>query len=103
MMGPVGIETYQSDSFILAISPEGTRSKSHYWKTGFYYIALGAQVPIGLLFLDYGAKVLGVGPNFIPSGEIEADFEQIREFYDGIQGLRPEAQGEIEIRPNDQN
>ena len=92
----------QSDSFVLAISPEGTRSKSKYWKTGFYYIALGAQVPIGMLFLDYGARVIGIGPNFIPSGDIEADFVQIREFYNGVQGLRPKAQGAIAIRPNDE-
>jgi 1-acyl-sn-glycerol-3-phosphate acyltransferase len=93
----------QSEAFILVISPEGTRSKSKYWKTGFYYIALGAKVPIGMVFLDYKEKIVGIGPNFMPSGDIEADFVQIRDFFSGIQGRRPEAQGEIAIRPKDQN
>lgn len=92
----------EAEAFILAISPEGTRSRSKYWKTGFYYIALGAKVPVGMLFLDYGTKTVGLGPHFIPSGDIEADFNPIRTFYDGVQGRRPEAQGQIEIRPNDQ-
>ena len=46
----------------LVVSPEGTRSKSRDWKTGFYYIALGAQVPIVLAYLDYERKIGGLGP-----------------------------------------
>src|SRR3989304_3143146 len=56
----------QRDEMILVISPEGTRSKGGYWKSGFYYIALGAGVPIVLGFLDFGRKVGGIGPAIMP-------------------------------------
>ena len=83
------------EELIIGIAPEGTRSKTAHWKTGFYYIALKAQVPIAMAYLDYGNKIIGVGPSFIPSGDINADFEIIREFYTGIVGKNPKRQGEI--------
>lgn len=86
------------DDLVVAISPEGTRSKTHYWKTGFYYIALGAMVPIALGFIDYGNKKLGIGPSFMPTGDIQADFRHIKEFYSGIKGRYPELQGEIKLK-----
>ncbi len=56
------VSMYNSnDQLRIAISPEGTRSEAHYWKTGFYYIALGAGVPIVLAFADYRRKVVGIG------------------------------------------
>jgi 1-acyl-sn-glycerol-3-phosphate acyltransferase len=83
------------DDFIIGIAPEGTRSKTKHWKTGFYYIALKAKVPIAMAYLDYGNKIIGVGPNFMPSGDLEADFEIIRDFYTGVVGKNPKKQGEI--------
>ncbi len=70
----------------LVLSPEGTRSKTRYWKTGFYYIAQSAQVPIVLAYIDYGRKVAGLGPVFHPTGDIEADMRTIKAFYAPIQG-----------------
>lgn len=86
------------ENMILAITPEGTRSKTSYWKTGFYYIALHAKVPITLGYLDYKKKKLGIGYSFLPSGNIEKDMETIRVFYEGKTGRRPELQGEIRVR-----
>jgi len=83
------------DDLIIGLAPEGTRSKTPHWKTGFYYIALKAKVPITMAYLDYGNKIIGVGPNFAPSGDLQADFEIIREFYTGIVGKNPKKQGEI--------
>jgi 1-acyl-sn-glycerol-3-phosphate acyltransferase len=83
------------DDLIIGLAPEGTRSKTSHWKTGFYFIALKAKVPIAMAYLDYGNKIIGVGPNFTPSGNLEADFEIIREFYTGIIGKNPKKQGEI--------
>jgi 1-acyl-sn-glycerol-3-phosphate acyltransferase len=74
------------EKMILAIAPEGTRKKVHHWKTGFYYIARGADVPIVMGFLDYAKKVGGIGPTFLPTGDIEVDMKVIRGFYDGISG-----------------
>jgi 1-acyl-sn-glycerol-3-phosphate acyltransferase len=83
------------DDLIIGIAPEGTRSKVSHWKTGFYYIALKAKVPIAMAYLDYGNKIIGVGPNFLPSGDLKADFQIIREFYTGVVGKNPKKQGEI--------
>jgi len=89
------------ETMILAITPEGTRSKTLYWKTGFYYIALHAKVPITLGYLDYKEKKLGVGYSFLPSGDIEKDMETIRVFYRGKTGRHPEQQGEIRVHPKE--
>jgi 1-acyl-sn-glycerol-3-phosphate acyltransferase len=75
---------------VLIIAPEGTRGRTKRWRTGFYYIALGAEVPIVLGFLDYGLKAVGFGPTLIPSGDIEADMEIIRGFYQDKQAKHPD-------------
>jgi 1-acyl-sn-glycerol-3-phosphate acyltransferase len=85
----------QYDELIIGISPEGTRKKSSRWRTGFYYIALKAEVPIVMAYLDYENKVCGLGPSLMPTGNIQADFMIIREFYSGIVGKYPQKQGEI--------
>jgi 1-acyl-sn-glycerol-3-phosphate acyltransferase len=88
----------QSKDMILVIAPEGTRSLVGYWKSGFYYIALGAGVPIAMGFLDYRRKVGGIGPTFVPTGDLQADFVAIREFYAGILGQHPRQQGGIKLK-----
>ena len=80
----------QNKTMILTIAPEGTRSRVKKWKTGFYHIAHGANVPIALGFLDYQRKVGGIGPVIYPTGNIEADMQSIRVFYDGVTGKFPE-------------
>jgi 1-acyl-sn-glycerol-3-phosphate acyltransferase len=70
----------------LVVPPEGTRSKSRYWKTGFYYIALNAKVPIVMAYMDYERKISGLGPLFIPTGDIEADMVRIKAFYAPFKG-----------------
>ena len=74
----------------LVVPPEGTRGKTRLWKTGFYFIALEAQVPIILAYLDYHRKVGGLGPVFTPTGDVEADMAQIKRFYAPIKGRRAE-------------
>jgi len=82
-----------SEKLILTIPPEGTRSKVSHWKTGFYYIALGAEVPIAMAFIDYRRKVSGVGPTLFPTGDIEADMEIIRNFYVNVTAKYPDKAG----------
>jgi len=89
----------RQEKLVIAISPEGTRGKASYWKTGFYYIALGARIPIALGFIDYGEKVLGIGPTISPSGDIHADFSRIKAFYSGKRGRYPQLQGDIQLKP----
>ncbi len=83
------------DKFILGLMPEGTRSKVDHLRTGFYYIAHGAQVPIALAYFDYPKKVVGIGKVLIPSGDIHSDFEIIKAFYQDKVGCRPELQGNL--------
>ncbi len=73
-------------SLQLVVPPEGTRGKTRHWKTGFYFIALQARVPIVLAFMDYQRKVSGLGPTFQPTGDVEADMAVIKRFYAGIKG-----------------
>jgi 1-acyl-sn-glycerol-3-phosphate acyltransferase len=70
----------------LVVPPEGTRSKTRYWKTGFYYIANAANVPIVMAYMDYPHKRAGLGPVLVPTGDIEKDMETIKAFYAQYQG-----------------
>ena len=69
------------DHAIVVVPPEGTRSKTPFWKSGFYHIAREAQVPITLGFLDYANKCGGFGPQFTPTDDPKADMEHFRAFY----------------------
>ena len=75
-------------SLQLVVPPEGTRGKARQWKTGFYFIALQAQVPIILAYMDYHRKLSGLGPVFTPSGDVEADMAEIKRFYAPFKGRR---------------
>lgn len=74
----------------LVVPPEGTRSQSRHWKTGFYYIALGAQVPIVLGYMDFAQKKSGLGDAFMPTGDLEADMVLIKAFYAPFKGKNPD-------------
>lgn len=84
--------------FVLAISPEGTRKKTSKWKTGFYYIALQAEVPIVCGFIDFKAGTTGVGPTIMPTGNIEADMAEIRAFYAPMEGKYHEKFSDMEVK-----
>ncbi|HFC29565.1 MAG TPA: glycerol acyltransferase, partial [Oceanospirillales bacterium] len=87
------------DKIALALAPEGTRSNKKYWKTGFYYIALEAKVPIAFAVMDYENRQIGIKDSFMPTGDIDADMEIIRNFFKDIKGKHPDKQGSIEIKP----
>ena len=95
----VAAEFERHKQFVLAITPEGTRSKTPHWKSGFYYMALAANVPVVMATIDYAKKLITYGASFMPSGDLEADFEIIRRHYAGALGRHPERQGEIRLRP----
>jgi len=81
------IEMFRSQSECrIALTPEGTRKKVERWRTGFYHMAVGANVPIALGFLDYRRKVGGFGPLFYPTGDLEKDLKEIQDFYKPIKG-----------------
>ncbi len=86
------VDIYNSkERFILGISPEGTRKKVETWKTGFYYIAKGANVPIFSAALDFENKTLIIKDEiFIPTSDKEADIKHLRAFFKGVKGKIPE-------------
>ena len=86
------------EEMIFGITPEGTRSRTEYWKTGFYYIALQAKVPICLAHIDFPSRTIGFGVMLYPSGDIDKDFETIRLFYKNKTGKYPENQGPVKMR-----
>ena len=91
----------ERDELCLLIAVEGTRSHVPYLKSGFYHIARSAGVPIALGFLDYGRKQTGIGGLVEPTGDIRADMDRLRNFFDGRVGLYPERVGEMRLREED--
>jgi len=82
----------------LALAPEGTRSKTDHWRTGFYHIAVGVGVPLQLAFLDCRTRTLGLGPLLQLTGDIDEDFARLRSFYADKLGIKPELTSDIRPR-----
>lgn len=76
------------EKFLLVITPEGTRGEREYWKSGFYRIARQADLPVVLGFIDRDNRMAGLGPTIHLTGDVVADMDVIREFYDGKVGVR---------------
>ena len=97
-------EKFQSsDELVLAVPPEGTRSKVNLWKSGFYHIASESGVPIGLGYLDYDRKICGLGMFVKPSGNVNEDMEKIRNFYRDIRGKYPQLESEPRLQEETQS
>jgi len=92
------------DALVLAIPPEGTRRYVDYWKSGFYFIAEAAGVPICQSFLNYNGssgRSGGFGPLLYPSGNVREDMDSMRAFYGEMVGFVPEKTGRIRLRVED--
>jgi 1-acyl-sn-glycerol-3-phosphate acyltransferase len=76
--------------FRMAIAPEGTRKKIDPWKTGFYYIAKGANVPIVMGTLDFGKKQVKISEPYYLTDNMEQDFEHFYSYFRGVKGKIPE-------------
>lgn len=76
----------ESDSLYLVVTPEGTRTRVDKWKKGFYYIALKANIPILIGFIDFSKKIGGIGPSFYPTGDFEKDMKEIESYLRGFVG-----------------
>ncbi|TXT30503.1 MAG: phospholipid/glycerol acyltransferase [Rhodocyclaceae bacterium] len=77
-------------NFLLVIAPEGTRSLTNGWKSGFYRIALGAQVPVALAFVDYARRQAGILTYLTMTGDPATDIAAIAAYYAGREGKHPE-------------
>ena len=99
--GTIGamVEAYrESDSLWIAITPEGTRSHTNHWKSGFYRIALAADVPCALGFIDFKTRTVSIATYVRFTGQTEKDLDVLRKFFAGKRGLHREKEGEIRFR-----
>lgn len=78
------------ENFILVLSPEGTRKKTESWKTGFYYIAKGANVPVVMIAFDFKNKEVKVAEPYYVTDNMENDFNFFHKYYEGVPGKIPE-------------
>lgn len=99
LIGQLVEEFRRRDWMWLAIAPEGTRGHVSHWKSGFYRLALAADVPVGLAFIDYRTRTVGLREYLRLTGDPEADMARIRVAYEGKVGLRPERAGVIQLEP----
>ncbi|GAA3655578.1 1-acyl-sn-glycerol-3-phosphate acyltransferase [Flavivirga jejuensis] len=77
------------EEFRMALAPEGTRKKVNKWRTGFYYIAKKANVPIVMISLDFENKQNKISEPFYPTDNIEADFKSMHYFFKDVKGKIP--------------
>lgn len=93
-----------SDDLYLVIPPEGTRSLTEYWKSGFYRIAVGANVPVIPGLLDYRAKTGSFGEGIPMTGDVRVDMDRIRAHYGDVGKVAkyPEKFGPIRLREEDE-
>ena len=84
---------------LLAIAPEGTRQWTPYWKSGAYRVALAAKVPMGLSFIDFARREIGVGGLLQLTGDANVDFAAMRAFYSDKTGRHPSQASPIALEP----
>ena len=87
------------EEIALGVLPEGTRKYVDYWKSGFYWIAQGAELPIYPVRVDGPAKTLEVGPRLTVSGDIEADVALLAQFFGDTKGVNPEKSSPVRVNP----
>ena len=88
------VESFDAnDRMMVTLFPEGTRKKVARWRTGFWYIASEAGIPIQLVSFDYEKRITECGPVIVPTDNIEADMKKIQEFYKHVRARHPEKFG----------
>lgn len=88
-----------ADRFYFGLAPEGTRSHTPGWKSGFYRIAEAAGVPVYFGFFDYASRRIGIGPMLTLTGDMDADMRIIRSFYETCRGRYPDKTSPIVLLP----
>lgn len=83
----------------IALAPEGTRSYSPHWRSGFYHLTLAARVPLLMVYMDYPNKTLGVVDTLMLTGDVERDMAAIAAVYKGHHGLHPQDEAPIILAP----
>jgi len=95
-------ESQQRSQFVLALAPEGTRRRVRTWRSGFYYIALGAGLPIVAASLDFAKREIEVGPTYQPTGNYAADMARLLARFERVASKYPALYGQgdrVDPRP----
>ena len=98
MIGALVEEFRRRDWLWIAVAPEGTRSYTDHLKSGFYQIARAADVPIGLAYIDYGRRQVGIDTYVRMTGDEAADLATLRAFYADKRARVPALAGDIRFR-----
>jgi 1-acyl-sn-glycerol-3-phosphate acyltransferase len=101
IVGQVVAAFASSRAMVLGLTPEGTRHRTPYWKSGFYQIARAAGVPVVVASLDRPRRRITIGPAIWPTGDARRDMDQVRAFYAGAQGIHPDKASAIRLREED--
>ena len=99
----IGAVPVERSAFTLCITPKGTRSPRDFWKSGFYRIAMEADVPIQLGFIDRTTRTFGWGPTYRLTGDVRADMDVIRAFYADKVGVNPAKTSVPRLRAEDED
>lgn len=79
-----------ADKLVIAVTPEGTRSRTDKWRTGFLHVAYATRVPVTLASVDFRTKRIEMLSTFHPTGDVEADMRAIKDYYKPYTGLYPD-------------
>jgi 1-acyl-sn-glycerol-3-phosphate acyltransferase len=90
-VGQIAKAIKDSQEFILVIAPEGTRGQVDAWRSGFYHIARGAEVPIVPAYVDGKRKTIGIGEAFDLTGDLETDMKNIQSYFLKFDGVKPKS------------
>jgi 1-acyl-sn-glycerol-3-phosphate acyltransferase len=92
------VEEYRRRNWMwVAITPEGTRSHTRHLKSGFYQLALAANVPVALGYIDYSTRTVGMDTYVRFTGDQQCDLDVIRRFYSTKRGHKPQLAGDIKF------
>ena len=87
-----------AERLVVAVPPSGTRSRGEHWKSGFYWIAHEANVPVVCGYLDYARRRACLGHSFVPTGDVDADMDNVRAIYADVRGKYPELETPIRLK-----
>jgi 1-acyl-sn-glycerol-3-phosphate acyltransferase len=87
----------------IGLSPEGTRKRTEGWRSGFYQLALGANLPLAVVHLDYAKKQMKFEGFLTLSGDVELDYARIRKMYEGVEGFHKDKVAPIRPLPAREN
>jgi 1-acyl-sn-glycerol-3-phosphate acyltransferase len=86
LVSGITAEFARREKLVIVVAPEGTRKKVERWKTGFYHIARGANVPVVPVALDWGNRAVRIGAPFSTTGDVTRDVAELQAWYAGIRG-----------------